>query len=214
MNTQLPYSFIVVEGNIGAGKTTLATMLAKDHQARLILEQFDDNPFLPKFYEDRDKYAFPLEMSFLAERYSQLQSELAKNDLFFPNLVSDYNFLKSLIFAKANLQADEFELYTRLFHIINDALPKPDLLVYLYHPIHRLQENIRKRGRNYEQSIPDDYLERIQTSYFEFFKQLSQQRILILDVGENNFPVVEEDYAKIMAVLAREYPQGITRLKV
>lgn len=210
----IPYPFLVIEGNIGAGKTTLATRLAPDHQARLILEQFADNPFLPRFYADKEKYAFPLEMSFLAERYSQLQQELGKQDLFLPNLVSDYNFLKSLIFAKANLQADEYDLYTKLFHIINDALPKPDLLVYLYHDIDRLQANIRKRGREYEQSIQNEYLERIQGAYFDFFKQLPEQRILILDVNQNDFASNTSDYEAIKEVLREKYPIGITRIKV
>lgn len=214
MNRPIPYSFIVIEGNIGAGKTTLATKLAPEHQARLILEQFADNPFLPKFYADKEKYAFPLEMSFLAERYSQLQQELSKNDLFRPNLVSDYNFLKSLIFAKANLQPDEYDLYTRLFHIINNALPKPDLLVYLYHNTERLQQNIRKRGREYEQGIENEYLEKIQASYFEFFKQFPEQRILILDVNECDFVNSTEQYEALKSVFFMDFPKGLSRMKV
>lgn len=209
---QTLYNFTVVEGNIGAGKTTLARKLAADSNARLILEQFAENPFLPKFYEDPEKHAFPLELSFLAERYQQLKTELGSPDLFKPNIVSDYFFLKSLIFAQANLGNDEFGLYSKLFHIINDSLPKPDLFVYLYHNIERLQENIKKRGRSYEQSIPDTYLIKIQTSYFEFIKQLGDLRILIVDVNNIDFANNDEHYQHIHSLINQPYNIGITRI--
>lgn len=188
-------------------------MLAKDFNTRLILEQFADNPFLPKFYEDQKKYAFPLELSFLAERYQQLKDELSRHDLFKPDLVSDYFFLKSLIFAKANLAEDEYALYTRLFHIINDSLPKPDLFVFLYHDIERLQQNIRKRGRPYEQNISNEYLLKIQEAYFDFIKQLPEQRVLVIDVNNSDFAGKKEDYLKILALLKKPYNAGITRIK-
>jgi len=207
-----PYNFIVVEGNIGAGKTTLATRMANDCNARLILEQFADNPFLPKFYENREKYAFPLEMSFLAERFQQLKTELSRHDLFQPRIISDYYFLKSLIFAKANLNEAEYDLYTRLFHIINDSLPKPDLFVYLYHDIDRLLRHIKKRGRSYEQNIGAAYLEEIQRSYFDFLKQLSDQRILIIDVNHFDFAQNEEHYSHISGIINKPYNAGITRV--
>ncbi|MCW3103882.1 MAG: hypothetical protein JWO09_2322 [Bacteroidetes bacterium] len=207
-----PYNFIVVEGNIGAGKTTLATRIANDSNARLILEQFADNPFLPKFYENREKYAFPLEMSFLAERFQQLKTELGRHDLFQPRIISDYYFLKSLIFAKANLNEAEYDLYTRLFHIINDSLPKPDLFVYLYHDIDRLLRHIKKRGRSYEQNITAEYLEEIQGSYFDFLKQLSDQRILIIDVNHFDFAQNEEHYSHISGIINKPYNAGITRV--
>lgn len=206
------YNFIVVEGNIGAGKTTLATKMAGDTNARLILEQFADNPFLPKFYENREKYAFPLEMSFLAERYQQLKTELGRQDLFQPKIISDYYFLKSLIFAKANLSGAEYDLYTRLFHIINDSLPKPDLFVYLYHDIERLLLHIKKRGRPYEQNISPEYLTEIQTSYFDFLKQLTDQRILIIDVNYLDFTRNEEHYSHISRIINQPYNAGITRV--
>lgn len=212
MSNQIPYQFIAIEGNIGAGKTTLATKLSKDHNARLILEQFSDNPFLPKFYEDKRKYAFPLELSFLAERYQQLKNELNHSNLFKPNLVSDYFFLKSLIFAQANLSADEYNLYTRLFHIINDSLSKPDLFVFLYHDIEKLQQNIKKRGRAYEQSISNEYLEKIQTAYFDFLKQLPEMRILIIDVNSNDFANNEAHYQQILNIIQKPYNAGITRI--
>lgn len=206
------YNFIVVEGNIGAGKTTLAARLAADTNARLILEQFADNPFLPKFYENREKYAFPLEMSFLAERYQQLKTELGRQDLFQPGIISDYYFLKSLIFAKANLSGAEYDLYTKLFHIINDSLPRPDLFVYLYHDIERLLYHIKKRGRPYEQNISPEYLTEIQTSYFDFLKQLSDQRILIVDVNYLDFAHNEEHYSQISRIINQPYNAGITRV--
>lgn len=209
---QTLYNFTVVEGNIGAGKTTLARKLAADSNARLILEQFAENPFLPKFYKDPEKHAFPLELSFLAERYQQLKTELGSPDLFKPNIVSDYFFLKSLIFAQANLGNDEFGLYSKLFHIINDSLPKPDLFVYLYHNIERLQENIKKRGRSYEQSIPDAYLIKIQTAYFEFIKQLGDLRILIVDVNNIDFANNDEHYQHIHNLINQPYSVGITRI--
>lgn len=206
------YNFTVIEGNIGAGKTTLAQKLAVDYNARLILEQFAENPFLPKFYAEPEKHAFPLELSFLAERYQQLKGELGNQDLFKPNLVSDYFFLKSLIFAQANLGNDEFGLYSKLFHIINDSLPKPDLFVYLYHDIERLQENIKKRGRSYEQSISNEYLLKIQTAYFDFIKQLTDLRILVIDVNNVDFANNNSHYERVLDIINQPYDIGINRV--
>lgn len=209
---QTHYNFIAIEGNIGAGKTTLAKKLSVDFNSRLILEQFAENPFLPKFYDNPEKHAFPLELSFLAERYQQLKNELGKQDIFKPTIVSDYYFLKSLIFAKANLIEDEYGLYSKLFHIINDSLPKPDLFVYLYHDVERLQQNIKKRGRNYEQSIPDEYLIKIQNTYFDFIKQLNDLRILVIDVNNIDFANDNEHYNHMMEIINRPYNAGITRI--
>lgn len=209
---EIRYNFTVIEGNIGAGKTTLAQKLAIDYNARLILEQFAENPFLPKFYAEPEKHAFPLELSFLAERYQQLKNELGSQDLFRPNLVSDYFFLKSLIFAQANLGNDEFGLYSKLFHIINDSLPKPDLFVYLYHDIDRLQENIKKRGRDYEQRISNEYLLKIQTSYFDFIKQLTDLRILVIDVNNVDFANNKNHYNQVLEIINQPYEIGINRV--
>ncbi|MDO9186567.1 MAG: deoxynucleoside kinase [Bacteroidia bacterium] len=206
------YNFIAIEGNIGAGKTTLAKKLSVDFNSRLILEQFAENPFLPKFYDNPEKHAFPLELSFLAERYQQLKNELGKQDIFKPTIVSDYYFLKSLIFAKANLIEDEYGLYSKLFHIINDSLPKPDLFVYLYHDVERLQQNIKKRGRNYEQSIPDEYLIKIQNTYFDFIKQLNDLRILVIDVNNIDFANDNAHYNHMMEIINQPYNAGITRI--
>lgn len=208
------YNFTVVEGNIGAGKTTLAKKLAEDYNARLILEQFADNPFLPKFYDNPEKHAFPLELSFLAERYQQLKNELGNSDMFRPGIVSDYFFLKSLIFAQANLGTDEFGLYSKLFHIVNGSLPKPDLFIYLYHDIERLQENIKKRARSYEQNIPEEYLVKIQTAYFDFIKQLTDIRILIVDVNNIDFANNKTHYEQLYHTINQPYEIGITRIRL
>ena len=208
------YNFIAIEGNIGAGKTSLATKMAEEFNARLILEQFEDNAFLPKFYKDPSKYAFPLELTFLAERYQQLKDKLTNRDLFNPFTLSDYYIYKSEIFAKKTLPPDEFALYSRLFHIINSTLPKPDLLVYLYVEVPRLKKNITMRGRDYEQNIEHDYLDRIQSGYFDFIKQQQDLRILILDINQLDFVHNNTDYKKIVDLIMKEYPIGVHRVIV
>lgn len=208
------YDFIAIEGNIGAGKTSLSTKIAQQFDARLILEQFEENAFLPKFYREPEKYAFPLELSFLASRYQQLKEQLSNQDLFKTFTISDYYIYKSLIFAKKTLQEDELKLYTRLFNIINSTLPKPDLLVYLFVEVPRLKRNIISRGREYEQDIAHEYLERIQSGYFDFIKQQTDQRILILDVNNIDFVHSESDYDKILEIIMQEYPVGIQRMEV
>ncbi|MFH1319291.1 MAG: deoxynucleoside kinase [Bacteroidota bacterium] len=205
------HNFIVIEGNIGAGKTTLATRIAKQYNAKLILEQFADNPFLPKFYEDPLRYSFPLELSFLAERYQQLKEELAKQDLFRSFTISDYLFNKSLIFAKTNLLQDEFALFLKLFNIIISLLPKPDLLVYLYLDIDRLKTNIQSRGRDYEQNIKKEYLNNIQSGYLEFIRQQKDMRILIIDINGVDFVNDNKSYESIIEVMNRDYEVGINR---
>jgi deoxyguanosine kinase len=207
------YNYIAIEGNIGAGKTSLATKISEDHNAKLILEQFADNPFLPKFYEKPEQYAFPLELSFLAARYHQLKDELTRQDLFKTFTITDYFINKTLIFAQKNLQPDEFALFTKLFYIINTTLPKPDLLVYLYLSIDNLKRNITKRGRSYEQNMEKEYLEKIQSGYLEFIKSQQNMRILIIDTNTIDFVNDEEDYQVIKdAILTKEYEIGVTRI--
>ncbi len=206
------YNFIAIEGNIGAGKTSLATKIAQDYNAHLILEQFEENSFLPKFYKEPDKYAFPLEMSFMAARYQQLKEQLLSMDLFKTFTISDYFIIKSLIFARKNLPSDEFKLYATFFNIIYQQLPKPELLVYLYMNTERLQSNIKMRGRPYEQDIKDDYLNKIQEGYFEFIKQQNDLRILILDTNKLDFVNKPEDYLKITEVIDKEYDTGVHRV--
>lgn len=203
--------YIAIEGNIGAGKTSLSKLLAEDMNALLILEQFEKNSFLPLFYKEPERYAFPLEMSFLADRYQQLKNQLSTPGLFQPLIVSDYFISKSLIFARKTLESDEYRLYSRLFSIISSSLPKPDLLVYLYSDIANLQENIRKRGREYEQDIKNEYLEKIQSSYFDFIKTQSKLPIVIIDSSELDFVNNEMDYKKIREIILKEHPEGIHR---
>ena len=205
--------YLVIEGNIGAGKTTLSTMLANELNAKLVLEQFSDNPFLPKFYNDPERYSFPLELSFLAERYKQLNNELRVGSLFQSMIIADYFFMKSLIFAQNTLAKDEFNLYRQIFEIIYSSIPKPDLYVFLHLPIDKLMENIQDRGRDYEKTITPAYLERIQEGYFSFFKQYPEYSFLIIDTSNLNFVKNPEDYEKIKAaVFGERHEKGIKRL--
>jgi deoxyguanosine kinase len=204
------YNFIAIEGNIGAGKTTLATMLAEQFNGKLILEQFEDNPFLAKFYQNQERYAFPLELSFLSERYQQLKTELASQDLFRNFTISDYFLNKSVIFARKTLNEDEYQLFFRLFNIMDANIPKPDLLVHLYVDTNRLQQNIKKRGRSYEQKIPSDYLANIQESYFDYLKQQNNLRILLLDINDLDFVDDPKHYELIVEAINQKYPVGIT----
>jgi deoxyguanosine kinase len=201
------YHFITIEGNIGAGKTTLAHLLAKHYNGRLILEQFADNPFLPKFYESPDQYAFPLELFFMAERFKQLKELLQQKDLFQNLTISDYLFTKCLLFSKINLPEDEFRLYQRLFEIINQQVIQPDLLIYLHSPVVKLQENIRKRKRPYEQKIPDEYLFKIQETYTHYIKQHNLKTIII-DTSNADFLGNELHLAAVIDALEKDYEQG------
>ncbi|HNX86440.1 MAG TPA: deoxynucleoside kinase [Bacteroidales bacterium] len=203
------YNYIVIEGNIGAGKTSLSTRMASELNASLILEQFEENSFLPKFYEDPARYSFPLELSFLADRYQQLKNHFNKPDLFKSSTLADYFIFKSLIFASRNLEPLEYALYTRLFTIVSSVVPKPDLLVYLYLDLENLRRNIQKRGRPYEQNIRFDYLEKIQNGYLEFLRQQTDQRILLLDTNNLDFVNNEDDYQWIKEQILNEYPIGI-----
>ncbi|MEA1898656.1 MAG: deoxynucleoside kinase [Bacteroidota bacterium] len=208
----MEYKYIVIEGNIGAGKTSLARKIAEESNAKLILEQFADNPFLPKFYKDPDRYSFQLELSFLADRYKQLKEELSNPDLFHSFIIADYYFMKSLIFAGTTLKEDEYNLYRQLFMIIYDSLPKPDLFVYLHVNTDKLLKNIEKRGRSYEQNIKPKYLENLQKGYFEFFRQNPKIRYLLLDVNQLDFVANNNDYRKIRRIiLETEHPTGISR---
>jgi 2-amino-4-hydroxy-6-hydroxymethyldihydropteridine diphosphokinase len=193
------FNYVAFEGNIGAGKTTLATKIAEDFNAKSVLERFADNPFLPKFYKDQNRYAFPLEMSFLADRYKQLSDDLSQFDLFKDFVVADYHIFKSLIFAKITLAEDEYRLYSNLFHIIYKEMPKPDLYVYLYQNSERLLQNIKKRGRSYEQEIEADYLDKINTGYLDYIKSQTDLNILIIDVSDRDFVKNHEDYLFILS---------------
>lgn len=203
----MQYNFITIEGNIGAGKTTLAHLLSKHYNARLILEEFADNPFLPKFYENPSQYAFPLELFFMAERFKQQKEFLQQKDMFQALTISDYLFTKCLLFAKVTLPDDEFRLYQRLFDIINQQLVKPDILIYLHAPVSRLQANIRKRNREYEQKIPDEYLFNIQETYTQYIRQ-HNIKTLFVDAGNADFPGNKKHIDVILEALERDYGEG------
>ncbi|MCF6184104.1 MAG: deoxynucleoside kinase [Bacteroidales bacterium] len=208
------YNFVVIEGNIGAGKTSLSKKIAEDYNAKLIPEKFAENPFLPKFYKNPNKYSFPLELSFLADRFYQLNNQISNRDLFKSFVVADYYFTKSLIFAKSTLTDDEFGLYRRIFNIIYTSLPKPDIYVYLYLDINHLIKNIKRRGRDYEKQIKASYLEKIQNGYFEYMKQHREEyKFLVIDTNNIDFVRNQKDYIKIKNIIFnREYKIGINRV--
>lgn len=188
------YNFIAIEGNIGAGKTSLTHMMAEDFNAKSIFERFADNPFLPKFYEDADRYAFTLEMSFLADRYQQISDDLAQLDLFKDFIIADYDVFKSLIFSKITLPEDEFLLYRKLFYQVYKDFKRPDLYVYLHQDTEKLQQNIKKRGRIYEKNLTAEYLEKIHMGYLEFIKNNPQSKVKIIDISARDFVENRHDY--------------------
>jgi deoxyadenosine/deoxycytidine kinase len=201
------YHFITIEGNIGAGKTTLAHLLAKHYNARLVLEQFADNPFLSKFYESPQQYAFPLELFFMAERYKQLKELIHTKDLFHNVTIADYLYIKCLLFAKVNLPETEFRLYQKIFDIINQQLVQPDILIYLHVPIHKLQINIKKRNRPYEQAIPNEYLFNIQETYTHYIKQ-HNIKTLFIDANNADFLGNESHLQVIIDALEKDFGAG------
>lgn len=203
----MKYNFVTIEGNIGAGKTTLAHLLSKHYNSRLILEEFAENPFLPKFYESPEQYAFPLELFFMAERYKQLKDLLQTKDMFQQVTISDYLFTKCLLFAKVNLPDEEFRLYQKLFEIINPQIIQPDILIYLHTPVIKLQENIKKRNRQYELSIPNDYLFSLQETYTQYIKQ-HNIKTLFVDASNADFLGNDKHLKIITDALDKEYENG------
>jgi 2-amino-4-hydroxy-6-hydroxymethyldihydropteridine diphosphokinase len=195
------FNYIAIEGNIGAGKTTLTSRIAEDFNAKTVFERFADNPFLPKFYQDQNRYAFPLEMSFLADRFQQISDDLAQFDLFKDFIIADYHIFKSLIFAKVTLTDDEYRLYRKLFEIIYKEMPKPDLYIYLYQNTDRLLENIKYRGRPYEQEIPAEYLDKINKGYLDYIKSQTDLNVLIIDVSDKDFVRKQEDYVFVLEAI-------------
>ncbi|HSH67168.1 MAG TPA: deoxynucleoside kinase [Bacteroidia bacterium] len=208
------HKFIAIEGAIGAGKTTLAKMLAADLQTTLLLEEFAENPYLPAFYKDQEKHAFSLELSLLLERHQQLTGLASIQSLVESPCVSDYYFVKSLLFANINLPEDHYFLFKKLFELVTDKLAVPDLVVYLQRPVALLKQSIIKRGRIYEQSITPSYLATIQSAYVNYFKTMKNQSVLILNIGEMDFENKKEDYRKISSLINKSYPMGITELNI
>ncbi len=214
MKNEFPYRYIAIEGNIGAGKTTLCNMMAEDYDCSLILEEFADNPFLSSFYQDPDRYAFPVELFFMTERYKQLQQNLAQQSLFDQLMVSDYSFIKTLLFAQINLGAEELRLFQRLYNILNATFKTPDLLVYLHRSVEDLLSNIKHRGRSFEQQIEPEYLERIQNAYFNYIKSVTDIPVLVLYVDQTKFWENRDEYEAIVATIQQPYSTRIHHIKL
>lgn len=208
----IPYNYIVIEGCIGAGKTTLSKMLAADFNAELVLERFADNPFLPKFYKDPVHYAFPVEMTFLMDRYQQLKNLLTARDLFTDAVIGDYFIDKCIIFSKNNLLPDEYNLYRNVFDTISSFLPKPEIILYLYNDPQQLLRNIARRGREYEKEITAEYLQDIQDSYLTYFTQHATMPVLLVETAQLDFVLNPSDYLKIKQLIEKTYTAGIHRI--
>lgn len=209
----MKYRYIAIEGNIGSGKSTLANLLAEHYNARLVAEEFTDNTFLPKFYNDPVRYAFPLELSFVADRYKQLKSLLINQDIFQQTIVSDYLFIKSKLFARINLKDDEYELFQKLFDIIDVQLPRPDLLIYLHTPINKLKQHIHARGRSYEQDITAEYLENIQDVYRQYLKR-EIHKTLVIETANADFAANPAHFQQVVDFLEKDYDFSTYRLSI
>ncbi|MBX2815963.1 MAG: deoxynucleoside kinase [Saprospiraceae bacterium] len=214
MEYNLPYRYICIEGNIGSGKTTLCTRMAKLLNTKLILEQFTDNPFLPYFYNEPERYAFPVEIFFMTERHKQMQKHILAHDLFAEHIIADYFFTKTLLFAKQNLNESEFRIFHQLFELLNKPFPNPDLLVYLHRSTDRLLEIIDERGRAMETPISKDYLQSIQDAYFDYFRSEDAFPVLIIDVEHMDFAKKKEDLHELMQLMSRKYQPGVHRISI
>ena len=214
MSNTFPYNYICVEGNIGAGKTSFCHMINEEYNCRMILEQFDDNPFLPFFYKDPDRYAFTVELFFMTERHKQLQANLLSRGLFHDFVISDYFFMKTLLFARKTLKDEEFRLFQKLFKVLNSSFPKPDLLMYFHRNVDILIEQINKRGRDYEQKISKEYLLEIQDSYFEYFRNILSFPVVIVDVTDIDFVANKNQYEVLKSLMNKEYAPGVHRISL
>ncbi len=211
---EFPYSYIAIEGNIGSGKTTFTERLGQEMPCNLLLEQFADNPFLPYFYRDPLRYAFPLELFFMTERYKQLQTLGIQGDLFHHLFIADYAFVKTLLFARNNLPADEFRIFQKLWMVLEAGLPKPQLLVYLHRPVEVLLSLIRQRGRSYEKEIKAEYLQQLQDLYFEYFRSESQIPVLIFDLQDADFQNDDGYYQEMLRLIGASYGPGVHHIRI
>ncbi|MBK9257500.1 MAG: deoxynucleoside kinase [Saprospiraceae bacterium] len=211
---QFPYNYICIEGNIGAGKTTFCNLLKEEYNCSLILEEFNDNPFLPLFYQEPDRFAFTVELFFMTERHKQMQRSLLNQDLFRQFTVADYSFVKTLLFARKNLPDDEFRLFQKMFSVLNQSFPKPDILVYFHRNVDILLDNIAGRGRDYEKKITPDYLTKIQNAYFEYFRNILSYPILIIDLNTINFKDNKNHYEQIKYLMSKNYQPGVHRISL
>lgn len=203
-----------VEGNIGAGKTSFCKMINEEYNCNLVLEQFDDNPFLPLFYKEPERFAFTVELFFMTERYKQLERNLLTQDLFNDFTIADYFFVKTLLFANKNLPDGEFRLFQKLYNTLNQSFPNPDLMVYFHRNVDILQSNIRKRGRDYESDITDDYLRTIQDAYFSYFRNILSFPVLIIDLNEIDFVNNKNHYEEIKYLISKPYKPGVHRISL
>ncbi|MBP7183912.1 MAG: deoxynucleoside kinase [Saprospiraceae bacterium] len=215
-DNKIPYRYLCIEGNIGAGKTTVSEKISALFNCKIVLEQFTDNPFLPLFYENPERYAFSVETFFMTERHKQLQKNIKQQDLFYDSVVADYFFVKTLLFAKNNLNSDEYRLFKRLFRVLNSTFPNPDLLIYLYRPIDELLHHIRLRGRSYESNITYDYLQNIQSTYLSYLKTETDFPVVIVDASGADFlNERSDDFDKLLQIISADYENGLhqTRIK-
>lgn len=211
-NSKIPYNYISIEGNIGTGKTSFCKAMQDEYNCKLVLETFNDNPFLPLFYKDPQRYAFTVELFFMTERHKQLQNHLLSQDLFFDFTVSDYYFSKTLLFARNNLEEEEFRLFQKLYTVLNQTFPKPDLLVYFHRNVDILMENIKKRNREFEKGITREYLIQIQNSYFEYFRNILSFPVVILDLGDIDFVNNPKAFHEVKSILTKKHNPGVHRM--
>lgn len=213
-NNPFPYNYIVVEGNIGSGKTSFCQKLGNQYGCKVILEDFEENPFLPFFYENPERFAFTVELFFLTERQKQLQRHLVNQDLFTSFTVADYAFIKSLLFSRKNLTEEEYRMFNKIFNVFNSSFPQPDIIVYFHRGIPELLKLIKSRGREYEQDISDAYLQNIQNSYFEYFRNILSFPILIVDITDVDFLSNEVHYKTVESLLKKKYQPGVHRVSI
>tara|TARA_Y100000385_G_C13103968_1_gene646260 strand:+ start:4638 stop:5288 length:651 start_codon:yes stop_codon:yes gene_type:complete len=214
MKNDFPYDFICIEGNIGAGKTSFCHLLQKEYSCSLVLEEFDQNPFLPYFYQDKDRYAFPVELFFLTERYKQLENTLLKPDLFASFTAADYFFTKSLLFAQNNLVPSEFRLFQKMFKALEPSFPNPEILVYFHRDVDILTDHIQKRGRDYEKFIKREYLLEIQNTYFDYFRNIVSFPVLIIDLNKIDFLDDQRNYEAVKHIIKGKYLPGVHRISL
>ncbi len=211
MNRPFPYNFLCIEGNIGTGKTSFCKMIEEEYNCKMILEQFDDNPFLPFFYREPERYGFTVELFFMTERYKQMTRHLLNQDLFLDFTISDYFFTKTLLFARNNLNDEEYRMFTKMFNVFNQSFPTPDLLVYFHRSTDILLKNIEKRGRGYESDISQAYLQKVQDSYFEYFRNIVSFPILIIDLHTLDFVENKKHYEEVKYLISKSYNPGVHR---
>ena len=208
-----PYAYIAIEGNIGAGKTTFATWLAQHLKSDLMLEQFQENPFLEKFYDDPERYALSVELTFVSDRYRQLRERLGARNLFRQVLVSDYAFVKSMIFAKANLPADEFKLFRTMFKLMDAQVAQPEVVAILDPNPEKIRQQIETRGRSYEQDMPQDYLDKIAYHYQRHYRYARGSRILWIDSTDIDIVNRPADAKRLASLVLEPRKPGVYSLK-